>query len=127
MDDHGRLLPQARPSLVAPCRLFPHVTRAAPAPAGGNLGPLPRHLFPYDYLRRLLSSELFFGHESALLLGFLTYNRRFAIAASPSMLHYACADKLQQALPNYRSAGNDQGLQTARGHFPSSTNLKTLA
>jgi hypothetical protein len=84
-------------------------------------------LFPYDYPRRLLSSELFFGHESALLLAFLTYNRRFAIAASLSMLHYACADELKQALPNYRPAGNDHGLQTAPGHFPSSTYLKVLA
>ena len=84
-------------------------------------------LFPYDYPRRLLSSELFFGHESALLLAFLTYNRRFAIAASLSMLHYACADELKQSLPNYRPAVNDQGLQTVPGHFPSSTYLKTLA
>ncbi|HVA49260.1 MAG TPA: class I SAM-dependent methyltransferase [Pirellulales bacterium] len=83
-------------------------------------------VFPYDYPRRLLSSELFFGHESALLLAFLTYNRRFAIAASLSMLHYACAEELQRILPNYRPAGNEQGLETAPGHFPSSTYLKVL-
>lgn len=83
--------------------------------------------FPYDYPRGLLSGELFFGHESALLLAFLTYNLRFAIAASLSMMHYACPDELKKLLPNYRPAGNDQGLETNPGHFPSSTYLKVLA
>lgn len=84
-------------------------------------------VFPYDYSRRVLSSELFFGHESALLLAFLTYNTRFAIAASLSMLHYDCPDELRQLLRNYVPAGNDQGLLTTPGHFPSSTYLKVLA
>ncbi|HVX09729.1 MAG TPA: class I SAM-dependent methyltransferase [Pirellulales bacterium] len=84
-------------------------------------------MFPYDYPRRLLSSELFFGHESALLLAFLTYNCRFKIAVSLSMLHYACPGELRLLLPNYCPAENDQGLQTVPGHFPSSTYLKALA
>ncbi|HVC99085.1 MAG TPA: class I SAM-dependent methyltransferase [Pirellulales bacterium] len=84
-------------------------------------------VFPYDYPRELLSSELFFGHESALLLAFLTYNPRFAIAASLSMLHYARPEELGRLLPNYHPAGNDDGLRTTLGHFPSSTYLKVVA
>lgn len=80
-------------------------------------------LFPYDYPRQTLSGELFFGHETALLLAFLTYNRRFSIAGSLSMLHYACRGELKQYMPNYRPAENEDGLEKSPGHFPSSTYL----
>lgn len=80
--------------------------------------------FPYDYSRHLLKAELFFSHETALLLAFLAYNGRISIAASLSMLHYACQDELTCVLPNYRPAGNDAGLETTPGHFPSSIYLK---
>ncbi len=39
--------------------------------------------FPYDYGRRVLTSELFFNHESSLLLAFLTMNDPIRIATFP--------------------------------------------
>lgn len=83
--------------------------------------------FPYDYTRRILTSELFFPHESALLHAFLAFNSRFRLAAALSMLHYACPSELQRLLPWYRPAGNDDGLETHPGHFPSSAYLHVVA
>jgi methyltransferase family protein len=80
--------------------------------------------FPYDYTRRILSSELFFPHETALLLAFLTFNDRFRLVASMSMLHYACPAELAKLIPWYRPAGNDDGLERSPGHFPSSAYLR---
>lgn len=82
--------------------------------------------FPYDYPRSLLRSELFFGHESALLHAFLAHSRRFRIMASMSMLHYERTHELSELLPNYRPAGNDCGLAAGPGHFPSSTYLRVV-
>jgi hypothetical protein len=79
--------------------------------------------FPYDYGRRVLSSELFFAHETSLLLAFLTLNSRFRIAMSLSMLHHASSQTIQAAIPDYRPAANDDGLEAAPGHFPSATYL----
>jgi hypothetical protein len=79
--------------------------------------------FPYDYDRHLLDSALFFQHESVLLHAFLAYNARFRVLASLSMLHYLEPAELARLLPNYRAAGNDHGLESGSGHFPSSTYL----
>lgn len=83
--------------------------------------------FPYDYSRHTLSTALFFQHESVLLHAFLTYNNRFRILASLSMLHYLDPRRLAECLPNYRPAGNDEGLSRGGGHFPSSTYLQAVA
>jgi hypothetical protein len=77
-------------------------------------------LFPYDYTRNILASGLFFPHESILLHGFLTFNARFSILASCSMLHYGSRQKLQELLPNYSPAPDDHGLGVGEGDFPSS-------
>jgi SAM-dependent methyltransferase len=79
--------------------------------------------FPYDYIGNLLTTNLFFGHESALLHGFLAYNSRFRIQAALSMLHHGQPADLAALLPNYRPRGNDHGLATTPGHFPSSAYL----
>jgi hypothetical protein len=84
-------------------------------------------LFPYDYHRYIMDTLLFFTHESVLLHAFLTYNSRFRILASLSMLHYARPETLAQFLPNYRPASNDAGLNRGAGHFPSSTYLEVVA
>jgi len=81
-------------------------------------------LFPYDYSPDILTSELFFCHETALLHAFLTNNGRFSIAASLSMLHHACPTELAQCLPNYRPGKFDQGLRITSGHHPSSIYLR---
>jgi hypothetical protein len=82
--------------------------------------------FPYDYSRHTLTSALFFQHESVLLHAFLTYNSRFRILASLSMLHYLRPAALAECLPHYRPADNDEGLAKGGGHFPSSTYLQAV-
>lgn len=81
-------------------------------------------VFPYDYGRRVLSTELFFSHETALLHAFLTLNARFRIAMSLSMLHHAAPETIRSAIPDYQPALNDDGLEKMPGHFPSSIYLR---
>ena len=81
-------------------------------------------MFPYDYSPDILTSELFFCHETALLHAFLLLNDRCSIAASLSMLHHGCPDELAKCLPNYRPAKFDQGLRLSGGHHPSSIYLR---
>lgn len=83
--------------------------------------------FPYDYDRNTLESALVFPHESVLLHAFLAYNDRFVLRAALSMLHYAAPERLRTLLPNYRPAGNDEGLETTTGHFPSAAYLQVTA
>ncbi len=80
--------------------------------------------FPYDYPADILTSELFFCHETALLHAFLLMNSSYSIAASLSMLHHADPASLAACLPNYRPAKFDQGLRISDGHFPSSTYMR---
>lgn len=80
--------------------------------------------FPYDYDRNTLDSALVFPHESVLLHAFLAYNRRFVLRASLAMLHYEAPVELATLLPHYQPAGNDQGLETTVGHFPSAAYLQ---
>jgi hypothetical protein len=81
-------------------------------------------VFPYDYPSRILTSELFFGHETTLLHAFLVLNSRYSIAASLSMLHHVAPEELAKSLPNYRPARFDQGLRLSEGDFPSSIYLR---
>jgi hypothetical protein len=86
--------------------------------------------FPYDYSPTILSGDLFFWNETALLMAFLSHNPRFAIAASLSMLHHANPALLHETLPLYRPAPFDRGiaLTTEEGmHFPSSAFLQVVA
>jgi hypothetical protein len=83
-------------------------------------------LFPYDYPRDLLNGALFFPHESPLLHAFLCGNSRFQILCSLSMLHYQKKQELQRLIPSYLPAGDEEGLQTTPGHFPSATYLKVV-
>ncbi|HKU42232.1 MAG TPA: class I SAM-dependent methyltransferase [Polyangiales bacterium] len=82
--------------------------------------------FPYDYTRRVITEDLFFPAESTLLHAFLSCNDRYEICASLSMLHYAAPERLKQLVPNYQRAGDQDGLLTSPGHFPSATYLQTL-
>jgi len=84
-------------------------------------------LFPFDYARDILTSALFFPHESTLLHGFLCGNARFRILCSLSMLHYGRQEELRKLLPRYEPAGDLDGLETKPGHFPSSTYLEVFA
>ena len=81
-------------------------------------------MFPYDYSPDILTSELFFCHETALLHAFLLMNTRYSIAASLSMLHHAAPAALAACLPNYRPGKFDQGLRLTDGHHPSSIYMR---
>ncbi len=83
-------------------------------------------IFPYDYDRNLLTSALFFQHESILLHSFLAYNNRFQIQVSLSMLHYKHPEIMKACLSNYIPAANDDGLEGSEGDFPSSIYLKAI-
>ena len=81
-------------------------------------------MFPYDYSPDILTSELFFSHETSLLYAFLQLNNRYSVAASLSMLHHLCPSDLAACLPNYRPAKFNQGLRLTEGHHPSSIYLR---
>ncbi len=83
--------------------------------------------FPYDYDRRLLSQALFFQHESSLLHAFFACNERFRVMVSMSMLHYESPAALSRCFPRYVPAGNEDGLETTAGHFPSSLYAQVVA
>jgi predicted O-methyltransferase YrrM len=82
--------------------------------------------FPYDYQRGLLKGNLFCQAESTLLHAFLSCNDRYELLASMSMLHYAASARLQELIPSYGPGGNDEGLETTSGHFPSALYLRRL-
>ncbi len=81
--------------------------------------------FPYDYESAILEERLFFWHETALLLAFLTLNSRYCVRASLSMLHYERPESLGNIFVDYRPMKSDHGLRVAAGHFPSSIYLET--
>jgi hypothetical protein len=83
--------------------------------------------FPYDYPPDLLDKSLFFWHETALLMAFLSCNSRFRIAASLAMLHYGRPRELGELFRGYRPRANDEGLGLGEGHFPSSCYLLCTA
>jgi len=82
--------------------------------------------FPYDYSRYILTRELFFSCETALLHSFLVNNVKYALKVSLGMLHYAVPLELKRFLPNYCPAKNDYGLAVSEGHFPSSVYLEVI-
>ena len=83
--------------------------------------------FPYGYARDILSRDLYFQHESVLLHAYLVHNAKHVLRVALSLLHYQRPEGLLRALPAYRPAGNDEGLEMLPGHFPSSAYLQTLA
>jgi hypothetical protein len=82
--------------------------------------------FPYDYMPEILSSDLFFGHEAALLYAFLVQNGCFRIAASLSMLSHLREQEMRSVLPNFRPAPFLNGIVNGEGHRPSSMFLRRV-
>jgi predicted O-methyltransferase YrrM len=83
--------------------------------------------FPYDYSPDLLSTALFFSHESALLYAFLLLNPSFEIAGSLSMLHHQRPGDLRRIFPDIRPTVFEDGLTVESGQFPSAIFLRRLA
>jgi hypothetical protein len=83
--------------------------------------------FPYDYPRGLLSDDLFFSQETALLYAFLLQNASFVVEISMSVLHYTAPSQLKLLISKYDPQCSDEGLATTGGlHFPSSIYLKKV-
>ncbi|WP_187770709.1 class I SAM-dependent methyltransferase [Cognatilysobacter lacus] len=80
--------------------------------------------FPYDYQGDILTSALFCWHETTLLHGFLTFNDRFRILASLSMLHFGEQSALRAMFPDYDPRQNIDGLTLCEGDYPSSIYLR---
>jgi hypothetical protein len=83
--------------------------------------------FPYDFSANILRGDLFFWHETALLLAYLTQNRRMRILTSLSMLHFGRQAQLRELLPNYRPRTEVDGLTNLDGHYPCSIYIEALA
>ncbi|MFP5228624.1 MAG: class I SAM-dependent methyltransferase [Acidobacteriota bacterium] len=83
--------------------------------------------FPYDYGSDLLSSGLFFWHETALLYAFLLMNPHFEIAASLAMLHHLRPNHLARCFPDMRQRPFEEGLSVGEGQFPSSIYLLRIS
>jgi predicted O-methyltransferase YrrM len=82
--------------------------------------------FPYDYSPDILSTALFFPHETALLYAFLAMNDHFEIAASLALLHHRRIDDLLRFFPAMKPRVFDEGLTLETGHYPSSIYLRRL-
>jgi hypothetical protein len=80
--------------------------------------------FTYDYSPQLLEREMFFWHETALMLGFLTLNTRFRVVASLSQLHHERSREMQRIFPRFRPMPMAGGLETGYGDYPSSLFLE---
>jgi len=93
---------------------------------------------PYPYPRDTLAA--YYGwQETALLLALLTDNPRLSILACLSGLHYACPERLQAIMSDYRPQPNQDGLPAGSvpgtvacslsdappAHFPASIWLMT--
>jgi predicted O-methyltransferase YrrM len=80
--------------------------------------------FPFDYSPDTLTSALFFPHETALLLAFLTMNDHFEIAASLSMLHHQRLNDLMRLFPDMKPRKFQDGMMMSEGQYPSSIFLR---
>jgi hypothetical protein len=83
--------------------------------------------FPYDYQSGLLNEELFFVHETALLMAFLTLNPCYRIMASLRMLHHKKQECLFKLFPHYAPAKFVDGIRTTEGDSPSSIFIRRVA
>ena len=80
--------------------------------------------FPYDYAGDVLDKALFFAHETALLLAFLTLNPHFRILGCLSMLHHRKAQEMKQLFPRYLPAPYIDGVRIGDGHSPSAIYIR---
>lgn len=81
--------------------------------------------FPFDYSPRILTTALWFWHESPLLHAFLCMNPNFRICASLSMLHHDRQQEVVKTFANYDPMKMDEGLG-GDGDFPSAIYLQSI-
>jgi predicted O-methyltransferase YrrM len=81
---------------------------------------------PFEYQRDVLRTFLH-ANETALVVAFLSFNERFRILFSLSLLHYERGQELETVVPEYRPKAGWRGLDDPSkpgGHFPSATYLQ---
>ncbi len=86
-------------------------------------------MLPFDYSPRILSDDLFFWSETALVAAYLTDNPRVTIRLCCAMLHRERLAEARQVLPAYaHPLETTDGLAEARatGAFPSALWLEIL-
>lgn len=81
---------------------------------------------PYDYQPDILDDGLFFGHETALLMAFLSMNPCFKILCSMSLLHHKRRSEFTTLFDGYDPQRMSDGTRTNTGNFPSSTYLERI-
>jgi predicted O-methyltransferase YrrM len=94
------------------------ILEALPRLAPGTYAHFHDIRFPYDYNPDVLSSGLFFPHESPLLHAFLLMNDQFEICASFSMLYHQCHSDVARIFPGMTPAQFDEGLLIQGGRYP---------
>lgn len=83
--------------------------------------------FPYDYAPGVME-ELWWWHETALLMAFLSFNDRFRILCSQSDLHHQRPDDLRAIIPDYRPRRSIEGnIQSGEGDYPASLYLERVS
>ncbi len=76
--------------------------------------------FPYDYSPSVLDQELFFWHETSMLMAFLSGNSSFRVCASMSLLHHFCLEELSSLFPRYTFMEFEKGVRVSPGAYPCS-------
>ncbi len=79
---------------------------------------------PHDYSPRVLAGELFFWHETALLMAYLSGNGRYRIAASLSQLHHDRPEALKEFFPDFKPMPMEHGVGQGEGDYPSAIYLE---
>jgi predicted O-methyltransferase YrrM len=87
--------------------------------------------WPHGYSPGLLSEDLFFWNESALVQALLVNNSRVTVRVCMSVLHDRAPAEVQRILPAYRPAADVDGLlpgqwQKQDVHFPSAAYFEVV-
>ena len=81
---------------------------------------------PHDYAPDLLTNDLFFWNETALVHAFLIGNAGYRLCVAQSMIHHQCPEALSRHLARYVPRATEGGLFIGdEGEFPASLYLRT--
>lgn len=82
---------------------------------------------PYDYVPKVLDGTVFFWHETALLMAYLSGNSRRRVLLSMSLIHHRSSSTLQEVMPCYTPMPMERGVRQGTGHYPNSFYLEVGA
>ncbi len=83
--------------------------------------------FPFDYSPHILTSELFFWHETSLLHAFLSDNSRVRLELSLSWMYHRAPDRLATFIPGLEHCSRTHGELRDSDRYPSAAYLRTIA